>query len=311
MAFFMTRLMTRLWAGLALAMLAAFMWAVAIILSKITLETTPSNTVFVVQLVAAATVAGTVMMCRSERLGWSRAHLLAYSTVLFEPFLAYTLSLYGLSLVSASIVSVIFATESIMILMLSLLLLGTVIRKPGSVITLILIAFLGVIMVMAPDLRGVKSPSTSGYMAVFAGVFFAALYVFISSRLVRKIVPVTLLTGQLLFCCLLSVPLLLPTVEFGLLTPRIILMAAIAGTLQYYLAFHLYLVSMKMIPVHIAGMMLYLVPVFSIMMAGLILGERLSSIQLFGCLVILGAIAILNHRQASDSADDEPLDVGT
>ena len=52
MAFFMTRLMTRLWAGLALAMLAAFMWAVAIILSKITLETTPSNTVFVVQLVA-------------------------------------------------------------------------------------------------------------------------------------------------------------------------------------------------------------------------------------------------------------------
>jgi uncharacterized membrane protein len=41
MAFLMTRLMTRLWAGLALAMLAAFMWAVAIILSKITLETTP------------------------------------------------------------------------------------------------------------------------------------------------------------------------------------------------------------------------------------------------------------------------------
>ena len=130
---------------------------------------------FVVQLFAATTVAGTVMMCRSERLGWSHAHLLAYSTGLFEPFLAYTLSLYGLSLVSASIVSVIFATEAIMILMLSLLLLGTVIRKPGSVITLILIAFLGVIMVMAPDLRGVKSPSIGGYIAVFAGVVFAAL----------------------------------------------------------------------------------------------------------------------------------------
>ena len=189
--------------------------------------------------------------------------------------------------------------------MLSLLLLGTVIRKPGSVITLILIAFLGVIMVMAPDLRGVKSPSMSGYMAVFAGVFFAALYVVISSRLVHRIAPVALLTGQLLFCCLLSVPLLLPTVEFALLTPGIILMAAIAGMLQYYLAFHLYLVSMKMIPVHIAGMMLYLVPVFSIMMAWLILGERLSSIQMFGCLVILGAIAILNHRQASENAAEK------
>ena len=37
--------------------------------------------------------------------------------------------------------------------------------------------------------------------------------------------------------------------------------------------------------------------------AGLVLGERLSSIQLFGCLVILGAIAILNRQQASDSAN--------
>jgi len=269
--------MTRLWAGLALAMLAAFMWAVAIILSKITLEAIPSNTVFVVQLVAATMVAGTVMMCRRERPGWSRAHLLAYSTGLFEPFLAYTLSLYGLSLVSASIVSVIFATESIMILVLSLLLLGTVIRKPGSVTALILIAFLGVIMVMAPDLRGVTSPSMSGYMAVFAGVFFAALYVVISSRLVHKIAPVTLLTGQLLTCCLLSVPLLLPTVEFGLLTP---------------------------------GMMLYLVPVFSIGLAWLVLGERLSPIQLFGCLVILGAIAILNRQQASDSGNADHTGVG-
>ncbi|MEK9960828.1 MAG: EamA family transporter, partial [Rhodobiaceae bacterium] len=67
--------MTRLWAGLALAMLAAFMWAVAIILSKITLEAIPSNTVFVVQLVAATMAAGTVMMFRRERPGWSRAHL--------------------------------------------------------------------------------------------------------------------------------------------------------------------------------------------------------------------------------------------
>ncbi|MEK9855797.1 MAG: DMT family transporter [Rhodobiaceae bacterium] len=302
--------MTRLWAGLALAMLAAFMWAVAIILSKITLEAIPSNTVFVVQLVAATMVAGTVMMFRRERPGWSRAHLLAYSTGLFEPFLAYTLSLYGLSLVSASIVSVIFATESIMILVLSLLLLGTVIRKPGSVTALILIAFLGVIMVMAPDLRGVTSPSMSGYMAVFAGVFFAALYVVISSRLVHKIAPVTLLTGQVLTCCLLSVPLLLPTVEFGLLTPGIIIMAAIAGTLQYYLAFHFYLVAMKMIPVHLAGMMLYLVPVFSIGLAWLVLGERLSPIQLFGCLVILGAIAILNRQQASDSGNADHTGVG-
>lgn len=128
----MTNHMTRLWAGLVLAMLAAFMWAVAIILSKITLEAIPSNTVFVVQLVAATMV---------------------------------------------------------------------------------------------------------------------------------------------------------------------------AGTLQYYLAFHFYLVAMKMIPVHLAGMMLYLVPVFSISLAWLVLGERLSSIQLFGCLVILGAIAILNRQQASDSAN--------
>ena len=83
-------------------------------------------------------------------------------------------------------------------------------------------------------------------------------------------------------------------------------MAAIAGTLQCYLAFHCYLISMKIIPVHIAGMMLCLIPVFSIILAWLVLGGRLTLIQLSGCLVILGAITILNHQQASESADDEP-----
>jgi drug/metabolite transporter (DMT)-like permease len=195
--------MSRFSTGLALAILAALMWAIAIILSKITLETIPSNTVFMVQLIAATGVAGIVLLLSRDRLGWSREHLLAYSTGLFEPFLAYTLSLYGLSLVSASIVSVIFATESIMILFLSLLLLGTVIKKPASVMKLVLIAFLGVILVMAPDLRATKSPSVTGYLAVSAGVFFAALYVVISSKLVLRIAPIALLTGQLLTCCLL------------------------------------------------------------------------------------------------------------
>lgn len=301
--------MSRFSTGLALAILAALMWAIAIILSKITLETIPSNTVFMVQLIAATGVAGIVLLLSRDRLGWSREHLLAYSTDLFEPFLAYTLSLYGLSLVSASIVSVIFATESIMILFLSLLLLGTVIKKPASVMKLVLIAFLGVILVMAPDLRATKSPLVTGYLAVSAGVFFAALYVVISSKLVLRIAPIALLTGQLLTCCLLSAVILLPITDFSLLAPATILMAAIAGTLQYYLAFHCYLISMKMIPVHIAGMMLYLVPVFSIILAWLALGERLTVIQLFGCLVILGAIAILNHQQAFESAGEHSKDV--
>ena len=77
------------------------------------------------------------------------------------------------------------------------------------------------------------------------------------------------------------------------------IIAATAGALQYYLAFYLYLMALRHIAVNVAGTMLYLIPVFTLAFAYVFLGETLAPIQLTGCGVIPGAVALINHRHAA------------
>jgi len=282
-----------------LAALAALTWATAIVLSKVSLMEADAVTIFTVQIVAATTCAVAVLMICGGRLAVTQKACLAYAAGICEPFLAYTLSLFGLALVPAGIVSVIFATEAVMIVILSTLLLGLSIHGWTSFLALLATAFSGVIMVILPDLNDGTGSSAIGYAAVTAGVFFAALYVVISSKLIEEIPPVELLAGQLIFCLALSVAFLMPFASYADLDPKIILIAATAGALQYYLAFHLYLMALRHIHVNVAGTMLYLIPVFTLALAYAFLGETLTPIQLTGCGIILGAVALINHRHAA------------
>ncbi|XIX00490.1 hypothetical protein AB2H13_27770 (plasmid) [Escherichia coli] len=45
--------------------------------------------------------------------------MLAYATGVFEPFLAYTFTLYGLYFISTGSASIVFSLESVFILVLS------------------------------------------------------------------------------------------------------------------------------------------------------------------------------------------------
>ena len=292
--------------GFTLAILAALFWAVAIVLSKYALAEIHSNQLFLIQLIAAAVVAWVVILVRRQRVPLTKSAILAYATGFFEPFLAYTLSLYGLAFVSAGIASLIYSTETILIILLSLVILKTKIQSPWLLSAFIAVAFSGSILAAYGDIGSGADADASqkiiGYGLVFAGVFFAALYVVVSAKLVQSYPPAILLTGQLSFCVALAALLIAPFVRFAAIAPTTLALAIVSGVLQYYLAFFCYLFSLKHLKIHTAGAVLYLIPVFGIALAVVVLGEMVTAVQLLGVALVLASLLGLHFRYERNGA---------
>lgn len=282
-------------AGVMLALLAAFSWGGAIVMSKSSLDDLNAGALFFFQIVSAALLCWGVLLATRRRLPVNRKSLLAYGTGVFEPFLAYTLALYGLEKVPAGIASIIFSLESALIIILSVAIFRIKIHSPWMFALFFTGAMVGALLAILP---GIESGGGvwSGYLLVFIGVLSAAFYVVVSSRLVASFDPITLLTGQLTFSVILSGLFLLITGTSALLPSGTLLMVASSGILQYFLAFFFYLHALKLIQVHIAGVMLYFIPVIALILSWLFMGEVVSTIQAGGIALALCSMFFLNRK---------------
>jgi drug/metabolite transporter (DMT)-like permease len=85
------------------------------------------------------------------------------------------------------------------------------------------------------------------------------------------------------------------------------MLAAVSGIVQYACAFWLYLWALKGLRADEAGLYLSLIPVFGLMIAIPVLGERLAAPQWMGTLVIIGTIVVMTRiRQERHGDGEEP-----
>lgn len=283
--------------GFLLSLLAAVSWGVAIVMSKKGLESLDAGGLFFWQTGGAMTLSWIVFIISKKKLPLTRKTVLACATGIFEPFLAYTLTLYGLSLVPAGIVSVIFSLESVFILVLSVICFSVKIHNPYYFISLLFVTIIGNMMVVFPDIS-TRANSTVGYVFVIAGVLSAAFYVVISSRLVEDFEPVALLAGQLTFSFILSSVFIQISGSSLRLPAESVFIVFSSGILQYFLAFCFYLYSLRWLSAHIAGIMLYFIPVVSLILSCFFLQEEISVIQGVGVIVTIMAVCFINKRYA-------------
>ncbi|MEY8712307.1 DMT family transporter [Mangrovibacter phragmitis] len=285
--------------GLTLAFLAAFAWGSAIVMSKLCLNSMAAGPLFFSQIISATMASWAALLVTRKSFPVNKASLLAYSTGIFEPFLAYTLTLYGLEKVPAGISSVIFSLESVFILILSVIVLKMRVHNPGLFLMLLIGAMAGSLVAMLPDME-TKSGSFHGYLLVTAGVFSAAVYVVISARLVTSLDPLTLLTGQLTFSTLLSGIFLFSVgIQFTLPHDTALIVVA-SGILQYFLAFILWLHAMKWVQVHIAGVMLYFIPVIALILSWVFLAEKITGVQTIGIIITIMSVYFLNSKYENE-----------
>jgi drug/metabolite transporter (DMT)-like permease len=279
---------------------SAACWGGATVMTKGALGVFPPFTLLTIQLSASVAALWIAVVLLRLRVGPARPALRAASTGVFEPGLAYAVGVPGLALTTAGNASVVAAMEPVFVILLVWVAFG--LRPDARVAAAIAAAFAGVCLVSLPDLSGLGEGDVRGDALVLLGTAFAAVYVVASSRFVADTAPLVLTALQQSVGLAVALSVLAVAVVSGFerlpaLPGRDMLLLAVgSGLVQYALAFWLYLVGLRHLPVSVAGLFLTLTPIFGVAGGMLFLGESVTALQLVGAVLILGAVATVVRR---------------
>ncbi len=289
---------------------ATLCWGAGMTLTKLALGHFDPSLLLPVQLLASVGFLCLMLLGRGlPQVSWRQ--LLRSSRLGFlEPGLAYFLGLEGLARISAAEAVVLSSTESIAIVLLAWIF--AIERPRGMMLLLAIVGAAGAVLVAGSHLQYEGGTlSLWGDLLVLAGVLCAAAYVVCSSRAAAQTEPLTALIGQQAVALVFAAGVHLALEGFQLQVPTAApagwLLAAASGIVQYACAFWLYLWALKGLRADEAGLYLSLTPVFGLVVAIPLLGERLSAMQWTGTLVIIGTIVVLTRlREAPVSLEKEP-----
>jgi drug/metabolite transporter (DMT)-like permease len=279
---------------------SAACWGGATVMTKGALGAIPPFTLLSIQLTASVAALWLAVLVLGLRVGPLRPALRSASTGVFEPGLAYAVGVPGLALTTAGNASVVAAMEPVFVILFVWIAFG--LRPDGRMAGAIGTAFAGVCLVSLPDLSGLGAGDLRGDALVLLGTAFAAVYVVTSSRLVAGTAPLVLTALQQGMGLAVALAVLALAFAAGLERwPGVpggdaLALAVASGLVQYALAFWLYLVGLRRLPVGVAGLFLTLTPVFGVAGGMAVLGEEVTALQLLGAVLILGAVATVVRR---------------
>lgn len=292
--------------GTDLIILSAALFGVTMVLTKGSLNDIPPLTLLSIQSASSVTLFWTIILVQKISVPLNKDTLKIALTGLLEPGLSYIFGIFGLALTTACNSSLINTTEPLVTIALSWLILGESISI--SLVALGFIACLGVIFVALPDLASFGDGSMLGNCLIFVSVLFAGLYSVITSVKVKTLPPVVLAAIQqsislILFLVMTfgAFALHLETIDLTTTTFRSVLIAMVSGAFGYGLAFLLYLGAINYQSATRISLYLTLIPIFGIISAYFLLGERFMPVQIFGASLILVTIAGISQLPAPKS----------
>ena len=288
--------------------LAAAAWGLGTVISKRAVEEFAPVTLLSLQL--AASLTALLVFARLTRRSLRGSPALLARLGLLNPGIAYALSLIGLVTVSASLSVMLWALEPLLILALAGVFLGE--RITPTFVGLSLVAVVGMTLVL-------YEPAASGQLVgialTIAGVACCAAYTVIARRFLPgttdATAPVVFAQQGYALAFALVVVIILAIAGGQVLpsTPTAIGFASAIGSgiLYYSAAYLFYLTALRSVPASYAAVSFYLIPIFGIAGATLLLGERLDPRQWIGAIVVLAAVfAIVRPGRASKAPREVP-----
>lgn len=268
-------------------------------MSKDLLATVPPITILVFQLAPSAIVLWTLTILSRATLPRGRLLLSVGLLGLLNPGWSYTLNIFGLERSTASVATLLWAAEPIMILCLAWLFLGERLSHP--LIILVGLGTAGVLLVsgLAMEIiQGMPARQGSfGALLILTGVFCCAVYAVIArSQTADPLSAVAIQQTVALSWSLAIWPIEVDSevrTVLSVIPANELIKAVLSGLLYYAAAYWLYLHALRLMPASIVGSFFSLIPLFGVVGAYFLLGERMTSIQWTGALLILAAVAIL------------------
>jgi drug/metabolite transporter (DMT)-like permease len=280
---------------------ACALWGFATALSKYLLGSFPPVTLLVLQLGPSAAVLWIIVLAGPACALHRRSLLPLVLLGLLNPGLSYTLSLFGLSLIPASVATLLWAAEPIMILALAGAILGE--AMTARLLIVMLMGAFGVFLVVDAGHRATAHPA--GILLMLGAVLCCAIYTVFSRKVGQTIAPLIIVAIQQTAGLLWAVSILPLELGQGLIRTlplNLIPMAMVSGLFYYAAAYWLYVSALQTVPAAIAGSFFNLIPVFGVVFAFLLLGERFTPNQWAGAVTILASVLVLLRRSAQPKA---------
>jgi len=275
-------------AAYAALVLAALCSGVSTATTKYALGVFTATDLLLVELtVATAALWSLPRVRRSARTGFRRGYL---ALGLLEPGLAYALFNLGLERTSAADAAVLVSLESVVIALFAAVFLGE--RLSGPLMIGATLGVGGAVLLAAHEAH--TGASLTGNALVVAGVVAAAGYSVAARRLAPGGDPAVVTAYQLAAALTVAVLAWSVTAAAGGSTldrPSLVPWgAAVAtGLVGSAIPFLLYTFAVVRLPASRTGLPLNLIPVFGVLSAVVLLGERLGVTQVLGgCLVVVG-----------------------
>lgn len=281
--------------------LACFIWGAATALNKELLGPISPIPLLIIQLLPGVGLFSLLTFCSGHRLPKGINLAKAAALGLINPGISYTLSMLGLERISASIASLMWATEPIMILILA----GIVLAEPITRKLLIIVGLglAGVALVVGviggSDTLGVDP---IGVLLLAGAVLLCAIYTVFSRKVTISVDPIPLLAVQQSIGLIWAMGMLVLT-SGGNAIPDMsaiplvsVTLAAMTGFLYYGLSYWLYLYALRHLPAAVAGGYFNIIPLVTILLALVFLGERLATLQ-WGGAILIAISAILLFQE--------------
>ncbi len=280
-------------------LLAAVLWGLANVLTKATLGHFAPLPLLLLQLVGSNLLLWALLplvrvapIRRTEfaALGWPG---------LIQPGLAFVLGTVGLAMTTASNDALLWASESVIVLLLAWLVLG---RRPGRALMLLGSIALGGVVLATSNPTGEGTPvSLGGNGLILAAVVCGAGYTLVTESQLHSRHPLALLALHQLWglgFALLAFTVLLPWLGDSVVPAEssvLWLVALGSGVLQFAVPFLLFLVAIEGLGAARASSFLTIPPVVTIIGARFFLGEHLATVQLLGGAVVLGSVLAIQR----------------
>lgn len=283
------------------------LWGAATVFSRGLLSSIPPIALLVLQLAPSVMLlwlvvwlSGACMPPRKVVLGHALLGLL-------NPGVSYTLSLMGLALISASVSSLLWAAEPLMIAGLAAMLLAEPVR--ARLLAVMLAGMAGVALVVGGGMSTAGGVHPAGVLLLLAAVLCCAFYTVFSRKWSDRADPAVAVAIQQSAGLLWAMSLLFADTGHGgpadvaALSWRLIAAAAASGVMYYALAYLLYMTALRNVSAAVAGNYFNVIPLVAVGLAYVFLGETLEPLQIAGAAVILGSVFELvriTGRQAAD-----------
>lgn len=279
---------------------ASACWGFATVISKHILNSMPPITLLAFQLIVSVSLLWLLVFLSKKPLASKTKWLKVGWLGLLNPGISYTLSLIGLTTTTASMSTLLWASEPVLILFLA----SWILRENLSpkVIFLSLVAISGVVLMsglLTGDWAGGK---LTGNMLILGGVLCCAFYTVLARRVGQDFDPLLAVALQQT-AALGLVWVLFPLewhvdtwVNLRALGALDWFWAGVSGAVYYALAFWLYLKGLARVQASLAGVFINLIPIFGIGGAYLFLGERLNSLQWLGTGMIMFSVFAIIRR---------------